>query len=205
MTGKRNGRRDDRHADGAGDVTSSDAADAVVGHIAAAGLPADPQLLMFVVQLVLHGGNASEAARSLGWSAQTGRKYVAKYPGLRDLAMDATTLQSKAVVRRWADSHATAIQKIHDLMNDAEDERVQLQAALAVVERVEGKVPQKVEVETDDPADIFASVVTRFVTALHLQKGMGVAAAMMYAEQHPDAVEEWGRRHGLLTAGAETP
>jgi hypothetical protein len=35
-------------------------------------LDADPQLLLFVIQLALNG-NASRAARSIGWSASNGR------------------------------------------------------------------------------------------------------------------------------------
>jgi hypothetical protein len=201
MKGSRGGRNGSSSDVPEGSVPSSEVAEAVVGHIGA-NLPADPELLMFVVQLTLHSGNASEAARALGWSPSNGRRIIQQYPGLRAIAQDAAALQSKAVVRRWADSHAVAIQKIHDLM-DSEDPNVQLKAALAIVDRIEGKVPQKIEVEQTDPADIFASIVTRFVTALHVQRGMEVASAMLYAEQHPEIVEQWAAQHGLLTSGAE--
>jgi hypothetical protein len=163
-------------------------------------LPADPKLLMFVVQLALNAGNASEAARSIGWSASQGRMLTHRYPGLRDLARSAVDAAAHTTVRRWVDMHAKALRTIDDLMTNAEDERTRLHAALAVVERVEGRVPQKVELDEPDPRDVFASTTVRFATAYHLLRGVELADAMLYAEKHPEVVEAWAKRHGLVFA-----
>jgi hypothetical protein len=166
-------------------------------------LPADPKLLMFVVQLALNAGNASEAARSIGWSASQGRMLIQRYPGLRGLANNAFDVTAATTVRRWVDMHAKALHTINDIMTNAQDERTRLQAALAVVQRVEGRVPQKVELDEPDPRDIFASMTVRFATAYHLLRGVELSDAMLYAEKHPEVVEAWAKRHGLVFAARD--
>jgi hypothetical protein len=160
----------------------------------------DPKLLLFVAELALNGGNASAAAREVGWSPEKGRRLVAASPQLRATASRAVAHVGNEVIREWKEMHAEARRRIGELMHSA-DEPVALRAAIYVIERVEGKTVQPIR--DDTPRAPMESVMMRFVSSLLIYKGFSFAQAYAYAEQHPDEVEEWGRRKGLIPGVAE--
>ncbi len=49
---------------------------------------------------------------------------------------------------------------------------------------------------------LLATVLWRFVMALHVSKQMPVPTALKYAEQNPEEVEQWGREQKLLAPGS---
>lgn len=166
-----------------------------------APLPYDPTFIAFVVELALASGNASEAARRVGWSPDKGRRVVAEYPDLRDLVNQAVSHMAESRLADWASMHAEAVETVGTLMRSAVEERVRLDAAKYVVERNEGKIVQPIR--DDTPQVSMDSVLMRFVASLHVSKGLTVAEALAYAERNPDEVRQWGRRHGLLQRGAD--
>lgn len=161
----------------------------------------DSAALQFAIQLAMTNGNVAESARAVGWSPDRGRRYVRDNPDVYDVARQAVGITTKQTLKRWADLHADAMDKIENLMKFAEDERVQLKAAEDVIERVEGKVPQKVDIDETDIRDILAHVTMRFITAVHLTQGMTYAEAKLYADKNPEQVQAWGRARGLIKAG----
>lgn len=161
----------------------------------------DPSLLQFAVQLALTNRNIAAASRAIGWTPEKGRRIVRDNPQILEVAAQATELAARHTLKKWTDLHAAAIEKIESLMSSADDEKVQLKAAEMVIERVEGRVPQKVEVEDDDIRDLLAQVTMRFIAALQYAKGLSYAEAALYADKNPEQVEKWGRDKGLLVAG----
>lgn len=162
----------------------------------------DPTFIAFVVELALANGNASEAARRVGWPPERGRRLVAEHPELREIVHQAVSHMAESRLADWTAMHAEAVAKIGHLMRQAQDERVQLDAAKYVVERVEGKVVQPIR--DDTPPVSMDSVLMRFVASLHIHRGLTVAEALAYAERHPGEVQKWGRAQGLIQRGADT-
>lgn len=165
----------------------------------AAPIEQDPTLWLFLVELGLQKGNASEASRRVGWSPERGRRVLSEYPELRSLVSEVIGRVADSQLREWVDMHADARRTIHDLMLRADDERVKLEAAKIAIERIEGKVVQPVRDDTPQPT--MDTVLMRFVASLHMFRGLTVAEAMEYAERNPDEVQSWGREKGLLPAG----
>lgn len=54
--------------------------------------------------------------------------------------------------------------------------------------------------DADVQRELLATVMFRFVMALHLSRGMAFHEAKTYAEQHPEEVEAWGKEVKLLNA-----
>ena len=59
------------------------------------------------------------------------------------------------------------------------------------------------ENDADREADLLATVLWRYVMALHLQRGVSIAEAVRQAELYPEEVEKWGEEVGLLGPGSE--
>lgn len=167
-------------------------------------VPYDPTIVMFLTELALCHGNASLAARNLGWHETRGRHLVADHPELRDMADQVTRRIAETMadgeVAEWSDAHARARRRIVELM-DSDHHPTALRACVEVIERVEGKVTQPVRDDTP-PLDR-NSVTMRFVASLHMYRNLTVAEAMDYAERNPEEVEAWGRARGLVKAGDE--
>jgi hypothetical protein len=157
----------------------------------------NPRLAQLLAFAVVNAGNISAAAREAGLSESYARRLVGKYPELRERVNQRIQENAEAVVSNWQDMHTRALNRASKLL-DSTDERVALGAIQMVVERVEGRVPQKIEAEVNTSEVSQNSVQMRFVTSLHMAQGVSIAEAMHYAQQHPEEVEEWGRRQGLL-------
>lgn len=85
----------------------------------------DPTLLLFAVELALNRGNASAAARAVGWSESKGHRLVADRPELRRLVKRAMGTVAADVVEGWKQMHAKARSRIRELM-DSPDAAVSL-------------------------------------------------------------------------------
>lgn len=162
-------------------------------------LPYDPTVAVFLVELALCRGNASEASRNIGWHETRGRRLVADHPELRGMANRIGERIADSLadgeIGEWTDMHMAARRTIRDLLNSDHDP-TRLRAAELVIERVEGKVTQPVRDEMP-PVDR-NSVTMRFIASLHMYRNVTVAEAMNYADRNPEAVEEWGRARGLI-------
>lgn len=56
--------------------------------------------------------------------------------------------------------------------------------------------------EHDGGAMLMATTLWQFVMSLHVGKGIPIQHALQTAEQNPELVEEWGRRHAVRLGGA---
>ena len=165
-------------------------------------LPSDPTFLMFVINLAMNDGNASAAARAVGWNPERGRKMCQRHPEIREITRKAIGLTQRETIRRWNQMHSAALQTINELATDATDERVRLSAAQTIVERVEGKTPIRRTQQEVAPEEVSENLTVRFAAAYHLERGVSLSDAMLFAEREPDKVNEWAKRHGLLDASA---
>ena len=164
--------------------------------------PADnPANYAFLLELYLANGNASAAARQIGWSDRKGRKFVEEHPELLELIEQAAGRLADHQLIEWQAMQMEARQTIRANLK-AEDERTRQRAAEFIIERVEGKAPQTVVHET--PQVEWTSVLFRFLAAMHLHRGISIGEALSYAEGHPEEVEAWGQSRGLLPAGTQT-
>lgn len=164
-------------------------------------LKTDPALLLFVVQLALNGGNASAAAREVGWSEEKGRRTVAQMPELRDLVRQAVAQFADAQLIEWRQMHAAARATIFANLR-SEDPRVRQAAAEYIVERIEGKTPLVVREET--PRVSLEAVEMRFIANLIMHEGLSFGEAWAYVQSHPEEVAEWGRARGLMPRDVST-
>lgn len=157
--------------------------------------------LLTALALGTAGGSRTDAAEALGIGRKALQTRLRKRPELLALASETaermagrgTQAEGEAEVAAWRDMHREARAKIRELMR-TDDTRVQLQAAQAVIERVEGRVPQRIDAEVRDPRAEMASAEMRLVASLHLTRGLSVAEAMEYARSHPDEVRAWAER-----------
>lgn len=74
------------------------------------------------------------------------------------------------------------------------------ESAIEKLMKARGLYQQDRKNDADVQRELLATVVMRFVMALHLHKGMGFHEAMKYAEQNPEEVEAWGKEVKLLNA-----
>lgn len=180
----------------------------------------DPKYFLFFTDLAL-GASIKDAAAKIGWNYSYARKVKAAHPELVEAAAESVKAQQEAaklklraraekagedVVTGWSDMHNKALQTVHASL-DSEDDRVALQAAELIIERVEGRVPQKIEGDLGINVSM-QSIIMRFVTNVHLTQGVSIAEAMDYAQQHPEEVDAWADRVGArdaLPAGGQIP
>lgn len=157
----------------------------------------DPRHILLGVELVFTNGNVTQAAKNVGLAPSHARRIVAANPEIRERAAERTSETAEAVVLEWKSMHEKAMRTVDKSMGSADD-RVALQAAQIVIERVEGRVPQKIEAEIQDEGAEAATLLLRCVTALVLTKGLQPAQAMAWAQANPEKVEAWGRHVGAL-------
>lgn len=160
----------------------------------------DPRVLIFAMELVFTNGNASEAARNIGEAGSWGRSIIKKFPELREFAQKAVGRWADGKLSEWADMHAEARETIRENLK-CDDERTRQRAAEYIVERVEGKVPDRVVDET--PKVNLNTVYWRFVGSVVVYKGWSLAQATAYADEHPEELEKWGKSRGLLPDAQE--
>lgn len=160
-----------------------------------------PKRAAFIAELATNGGNLSKAAKAVGYHPQHGRRLAA------DPDVQAALSQAKETVNRqlveWGEMQSDARRKLYELMNGAEDERVQLLAAKEIIERNEGKTTAKVE----HSGEVRTKIIQDEGTIMAIMTLMGrrrwtLAQAFAYVKAHPQEVQEWMRS---LPSGDEEP
>ena len=150
-----------------------------------------PMLALFVAELVTNGGDASAAAVAVGWKEATGRSQLLRYPEIRQKLKAATEAVATSVVADWGRMHRSALNVFETALTQ-DDWRIRLDAAKEIVQRVEGRPRQGVDLtllnREDEQLD---SVRYRFAHAVALAYGWGLERALQYADEHPESVQEY--------------
>jgi hypothetical protein len=162
----------------------------------------DPRKAQFVAELVANGGNASAAARAVGWHPDTGRRLVSRDATIR-ATLQQVRKQAEGELQDWANLAGRAQHVLAELL-DAEDSRVRLMAALAILERALGRVPQKVEQRVEHRA-ILKDVEMQAAISLVAEHGLSFTEAVQYVREHPEEVQEWARQNVAPTRSDEAP
>jgi hypothetical protein len=142
----------------------------------------------FVAELVANGGNASAAARAVGYHPDHGRRLVSRDPTIR-AALERVRQDAEGELRDWAVLAGRAQHVLAELL-DAEDSRVRLMAALHILERALGRVPQRVEHRVKHRA-ILSDVEMQAAISLVAEHGLSSAEAVQYVQEHPEEVRAW--------------
>lgn len=146
----------------------------------------------FIAELVANGGNLTQAAVSVGYHPQHGRR-LAKDPEVQ-AALEQATKTVENNITQWAAMQEAARQKMYNLMSSANDERVQLLAAKEIIERHEGKTTAKVEHSGEVTTRVIEDEGTIMaIMTLMGRRGWSLAQAFTYVKANPTEVSEWMR------------
>jgi hypothetical protein len=148
----------------------------------------ETQRQRFVAELVANGGNASAAARAVGYHPDHGRRLVSRDPTIR-AALQRVRQDAEGELQDWADLAGRAQHVLAELL-DAEDSRVRLMAALHILDRALGRVPQKVEQRVEHRA-ILSDVEMQAAISLVAAHGLTLTEAVRYVREHPEEVRAW--------------
>lgn len=151
----------------------------------------NPKLGLFVAGLTLHDGNVEAAADEVGWTKGYGRRLMKRYPEIRAAVVRAQEKTQQSVRERWARMHDRALQRISEHVEN-EDPRISLEACKVVVERVEGRPRQGIDLNLiEREEDAMESVRYRFALSLATEYSWELEYALQYADEHPDEMQEW--------------
>jgi hypothetical protein len=138
-------------------------------------------------EVLTNGGNVAAAARSVGVSAATAKHWLAK--GVVREAFDRVAEAVEERVRDWSSVMGRAQGTLLSLL-DSEDDRVRLQVATYLVDRVLGKTAQKLEA-TVTRRDALGEVELEAAVSLVALRGLTLSEATAYVRSHPGEVEAW--------------
>jgi hypothetical protein len=162
---------------------------------------ANMTVAMFIFYLAL-GHDAAAAAKKVGRSKSWGSLLLRENP---EIAEGLERYRREAVDESlidWKDMLPRAKRRMAQMI-DSLDEKVAFWACKYVVERMEGRVPQTINVETTDTGLSLASIAVRFAMSLHILRGVPLSAALEYAAKNADEVTQWGRERGSLPPGRD--
>lgn len=165
----------------------------------------NPKLGLFVHQLTMNDGDYRAAAEAVGWTRGYGTRLKKRYPEIQAIVTRLFEATAVSIREQWARMHTVAMARAAELLG-SDDERVVLETIKLVVERVEGRPRQGVDLSlVEREEDKLESVRYRFALALsHHKAGMTLEAALQYADEHPDDVEAWwGHQQGDFEEAAE--
>jgi hypothetical protein len=167
---------------------------------------------MYGATLVLTGDHLAAArtfARTKRWSVQM----VELHPALKQLLEEREKLlagvtaaapgpSAPAPPQNWKDLHGDALAAIAQVLrSEGAKDSDKLAAALAVVERNEGKVPSRVEVDDLDAGGVLGIILYRWAANMMLAGLATFEDAIRQGEADPSIPEAWGREVGLLKPG----
>jgi len=163
-----------------------------------------PREFHFHVQSAVFGallartGNPVTAAREVGMGAKWARRMLDAHPELAAAVARGTDQEKKP--GDWKDLHPKAMEAVGRALENG-DPREQLHAAELVIERVEGRVPQRVETDGLDASGVLGIILYRYAANCMLAGVMSFEDAIRQGEADPSIPEAWGREVGLLKPG----
>jgi hypothetical protein len=156
------------------------------------------KLAIFVASLVLTDGNITEASKSAGIGKSTGYTYCRRYPEIQEKLREARATVVSEALQDWKDMANEARGRIRELMRSV-DERVATANAQYVVDRVEGRPKQGIDVDMPDAREETASALVAFAMAYALEQGATLEAALTYARENEEEVQTWLEEYGPAT------
>jgi hypothetical protein len=160
------------------------------------GVIETPQQAEFVAELALNGGNATAAARKVGFSESYGRQLASRNAAIR-AALDWIKEQNLAKAIGWADLVPLAQQELLDLLASAENEMVKFNAIRLIIEHAEGKPVSRTEalVTHRQDASSVSPETYRWAVNEFVRSGKPLAQLLEEARKNPLLVREWARSH----------
>ena len=148
-----------------------------------------PQQMQFVAELVRNGGNASAAARSVGYHPDHGRRLVSRNATVK-AAVDSLHEQAEAELREWAELAPRAQARLEELL-EADDSRVALMAAREILDRAVGKPVAKMQHTVREEAPRLSEGQMQLVLSMMMELGWAFATCVEYVKQHPEEAQQW--------------
>lgn len=148
----------------------------------------------FIAALALNGGKIKEAAEQTGTDYDYARQLVSRHPEIGEAIHQATeTVQH--TLRSWGDYMAEAQERLAKHMRSF-DEDVSLKATIEMLNRVEGKPRQSVELKVEEKETGLTTVGMRAIAALLIHGRVSTyAEAAEWVERNPEAVEQWAAQN----------
>jgi hypothetical protein len=116
---------------------------------------------------------------------------IERHPSLLGVARRDVSERAEHVVKSWEELHGKARRVIEEVLDDKRaDPRARLTAAQTVIERVEGKTPQKLEVARSSGA-VIDSPAWRFAFSWAMRYGVSLAEGEVEAAKDPERVRVW--------------
>ena len=111
-----------------------------------------------------------------------------------DEAASIASVKSRRRIRRDKEGGETETVELEVKMHPKLD-------ALEKLNKILGMYQKERVNDQDADRQLLATVLWRFVMAMHLERGITVAEAVRHAELYPEEVEKWGKEVKLLPAG----
>jgi phage terminase small subunit len=162
----------------------------------------DDRHARFVAELLRNGGNASAAARAVGYHPDHGRRLVSRSATV-SATLEEAQQRTEEELREWIELAPRAQQVLVELL-DCGDDRVRFQAAVHIIDRALGKVPQKVEQRVEHRG-VLSEIEMQAALSLIAAHGLAYVEAERYVVEHPDEVQEWARQNVAATSDQSSP
>jgi hypothetical protein len=158
------------------------------------GVIETPKQAEFVAELVINGGNATAAARKVGFSESYGRQLATRNIAIR-AALDYVKEQNLAKAIQWTDLIPLAQQELLDLIANSENDMVKFNALKLIIEHGEGKPVSRTEaiIEHRKDAASVSPETYRWAINQMVTTGEPLAALLEKARKNPLLVREWAR------------
>ena len=108
-------------------------------------------------------------------------------------ALEEAQKQTEEEIREWIELAPEAQQVLRDLL-DSDNDRVRFQAAIHIIDRALGKVPQHVEQRIEHRGTL-TEIQMQCVLSLIAAHGLAYTEAEEYVREHPDEVHDWARQN----------
>jgi len=141
-------------------------------------------------------GSELEAAKAVGRQAKWVRKQLELYPEILN-ACRRPEGHDEPLPTTWAELHERAVREVALVMTQATAPKDRLAAAVTVIDRVEGRVPQRIEVQEPE-GHLLDTVFWRYVSNVFLQEGVSLDEAERRALADPAGVHRWGVEVGMI-------
>ena len=149
----------------------------------------------FVAELVANGGNATAAARAVGYHPDHGRRLVSRDATVR-ATLERIQDETQAELREWVDLAPRAQERLLELVESA-DEKVALSAAREILDRAIGKAPVKVE-KTVEHRGGLTEVEMQCVLSIMAAYRWSLLEAQEYVRSNPEEVQEWAAKNCVV-------
>ena len=156
----------------------------------------------FVAELVANGGNATAAARAVGYHPDHGRRLVSRDATVR-ATLDRMQDETQAELREWVDLAPRAQERLAELV-ESPDEKVALAAAREILDRAIGKAPVKVE-KTVEHRTGLTEIELQCVLSLMAAYKLSLLEAQEYVRSNPVEVQEWAAKNCVVRPALPAP